>query len=357
MKYLFIVLLVLMSSGCATLDGWRTAVALKQGYVQKSKLDTELTNLRVQMNKKMDEKVDEISRTKDSIIFDKDIQIRGAADGLYGADSTYRTILKPNRTDLITNNFVTEAWSALDNLMPSYQKMLQINQRLKKELDETQTSMEDLKKDHDRVLTENKVLVDNTKALQDKLTQLQTDIQNIKTEYGTRVDAKQIEIQTKTNDLLRREAARADDAKAIQAMKEKVTMILGSFALAALAGAIWSPVFKSQFGIFAAILGFAAIGVWYITGLMVWVVFGVAILALIGWVVYKHNIEKKAATATYTGLEDIKTKNPELWEKEISPVLVAWQSKYVVKDGIVTTVPDTSISKHINATLMATNQK
>ncbi len=356
MKRFIIFLLVLTLSGCGTISSWRDAAALKAGYVQKSRLDTELTALKIEMVKKMDEKTDEISKAKDAVIMGERAKERKAANGLYGANTTHQTILNPTRTDLIINNFVTESWAALDNLMPDYQTMLDINARLKRELDEKQTSLEQLKQTHDQVLSENKALVDQTKVQQQKLDQLKLDVQNLKAEYSDKIAAKQDQIKDATDKIVALERARADDAKAVQAMKEKITMILGGFALAALAGAIWSPVFKGKFGALAAVLGFAAVGVWYITGTMVWAIFGVALCLIIGWAVYEHSLERKAASATYAGLEDVKKTNPGLWA-QIAPVMAEWQSKYVVKDGAVTTVPDASISKHIDATLMATNQK
>jgi len=356
MKYLFVLLVLISVSGCSTISSWRDSAALKAGYVQKSKLDIELTNLRAKMNKKIDDEKAEISKTKDDIIVGERAKEKKAANGFYGANLTFLTIPKPNRTDLITNNFVTEGWAALDNLMPDYQTMLDINTRLKKELDETQTSLEQLKQTHDKVLVENKQLVDKVKLEQDKLDQLSVDIQNIKTEYNNKISVKQEQITSNDQKIISLEHERADDAKATHAMKEKITMILGGFALAALAGAIWSPVLKTKFGILSAILGFASVAVWYITALMIWIVFGVALCILIGWVVYEHSLEVKSASATYAGLEDIKKSNPDLWDK-IAPVMADWQSKYVVKDGAITTVPDSSISKHIDNTLMSINQK
>ncbi len=355
-RYLIIFLCLFLLPGCATISSWKESAALKAGYVQKAKLDTELSALRTEMTKKIDQTKTEISKAKDDLITGERAKEKKAANGFYGANLTFMTIPKPNRTDIITNNFVTEGWAALDNLMPDYQTMLDTNARLKRELDETQTSLEQLKQTHDQVVAENKVLVDGTKTMQTKLDGLNAQIDTIKSDYGARIDAKQVEINAKTNELLGREAARADDAKATQAMKEKVTMILGGFALAALAGAVWSPVFKGKFGALAAVLGFAAIGVWYITAAMVWSLFGIAAALIIGWAVYEHSLEKKAASATYAGLEDIKKTNPVLWA-QIAPVMSEWQSRYVTKDGAVTTVPDPSISKHIDATLMATNLK
>jgi len=342
--------------GCATIQGWRDAAILKAGYVNKAKLNTELSDLQHQMDLKLDAKAKEASDTKDAIRLSQDKREGAAANGFYGAHMGFLTIPVPNRTDLVIDNFVTEGWAALDNRMPDYQTMLDINARLKKELDEKQTSLDDLQKTHNQTLSDNQRLSAQTKILQDKLTSLQNDIANIKSDYGNQIAAKQKQISDNDDKIILLEKARGDDAKAIRAAKEKMSMILGGFALAALAGAIWSPVFKSKFGLFAGLLGFAAVAIWYITAWMVITVGGLGIAALVIWAVYEHSLEAKSAAATYSGLEDIKKTNPALWA-QISPTLTQWQTKYVVQNGAVTTVPDPSISSHIDQTLMATNQK
>lgn len=353
-KSLILIFLIfpLLFSGCIldnTLD--------KAGYANKQKIEKEFNQLKKEYDQKLDEQTNRISSTKDSVIQGKDKQIGEAANSFYAADLVFDTIKDPDRKDIITNNYVNEGWTALGNRMPSYEKMQEINQRLKDELDETKTTLEDLRKNHNKALEENKTLADNTVKLEKDLQDEIRKKAELEREYQNQLLAKQTELNEANNRIIAYEKAKADDREAIKEAKTKGSTVLGLLAIACLAGAIFSPVFKEKLGILSGIFGFAAIAIWFIQPWHVAAVAGVLFLGVIGWALVNYNKERKAATSTYRALEEIKTKSKDTWEKDVKPHLDEWSTKYVKKDGKIEKVPDVSITNHIDKRLMEVEDK
>ncbi len=331
--------------------------ALVKKDAQIASKEKEIAALKSDYEQKLDSRIKEIQAANLALIESLKMQMVGGGNAFYAQQLLFNTIPEPTRTDILFHNYGEEGWIALGHTMPTYEKMLEINERLKNELDATKTSLADLQKNHLAVVNANQKLVDGSKALSDKITSLNKDIENLKNDYGAKLTAKGNELQALKDEKLALETARADDAAAIHAAKMKFSLILGAIALAALAGAIWSPVWKDKCAIFSGVCGAAAVAIWYITPFIVGAIFSVIAVALIAWAFYKFHTSNKA-NDNYVGmLDDMKTSDPALYA-QVQPFYTAWQTKYVKnKDGTITTVPDKAVLKLVDTKLVDTNKK
>jgi hypothetical protein len=355
MRYIVTVLLALSLTGCATIQGWKDASALKKAYGTKAHIEGLIEQTKQEYQAKLDAKDAEIALKTNNFITGLQGQAQFAADALYGADFTFQTIVKPVRTDIIVNNFVNEARAAL-KVNVSLVAMAKANERVKRELDETRTTMADLQKSHDAALLEAKVASDKADKAAKELEEAKKEKDRIEKEAAAKQHELEVDLNIANNDIISDEHKRADDAKAIQAFKEKASLALGILAVALLAGAIWSPVFKTEMGLLAGCISFAAVAIWYIQPWMIYTAFAVVVLGLIAWAAIKHNKESKAALATYSALNEIKSKSGDLWKNEIAPMLASYQTKYVKTAKGIVEVPDTSIESHIDQVLADAGQ-
>jgi len=133
--------------------------------------------------------------------------------------------------------------------------MEKINERMKRELDEKTDFLEQLMETNKQEISKNQKLSDKAKASDAETTRLLVEIDKIKTDYSKQLDDKQtslIQLQREKEALL---IEKANDAAATRATKLKIISSLGLFALACVAGAVYSPIGKEKFAIMAAILG------------------------------------------------------------------------------------------------------
>lgn len=341
---LWMVSAVLFFSAC----NWETQYLSKLTGSQARK-EKEVAALRLEYDNKLKEKAAEISDTKDKVINAKDKQIKAAVNGLYAADMVFNTIISPSRTDLITNNYVNESWVALGHGIPDYETLLAINDRVKKELDVTKTSLDDLKKNHAAVIGENQKLVAETEALKTQVTTLQNEKIKLDEDYQAKLKVKDAELSAIKDKIIAKETEIANNAAEIKDIKTKFSGILGVISLACLAAAIWSPVFKDKFGIFAAICAGAAIAIWYIQPWMVAVVVGLLVAALLFWAAYKFHITDRTNNAFVNFVNEKGA--------DMSAELKEWLTKYKkAPDGTMTTVPDKAALNLIQQKLVATDR-
>lgn len=330
--------------------GWRGCQTISDRIPLelKSSKEKEIAALKVDFNKKIEAKGAEITAIKDAIILAKNAQIQGGADAFYGQDFVFKTIITPTRTDLVTHNLGDEGWAALGRVMPTYEKMMEMNERLSKELDETKTSLADLQKSHDKAMNESQKLVDTTKHEVEKLTQALQEKDTLEKQYKDKLSLLQDQLNEANNKIIAIEKEKADNKAARQAQIAKLSWGAGVLAALCLAGAIWSPVFKRQLGIMAASFGAAAVALPFIEPWMVLAGFGVVILGVVVWIISEHNKADKATTAFANLIHE---------KPELVPDADAWTSKYVKdKDGNVTTVPDTAVQALVKSKLIANDK-
>lgn len=338
-------------AGCNTI---KTQInSLTGAQIAKEK---EIAALRVEYDGKIAAKVAEVAAAKDGVIAGKDGQMKAAVNGLFGADSVFKSIVTPTRTDLIMNNFVSESWAALGNQLPDQPTLLKINERIKTELDATKTSLADLKRTHDAVVAENAKLVDATKAWETKLAAAEKARADLETSYLTQFNGKQRDIIALQQNIVALEKARADDAAAIQAMKTKASMILGGLSLLCVVGVIYSPVGKTGLIVLGTIAAGAAVLIWVIKVWMVLVAAGVAATGLVVYALVVHRKEEKLADSLVLSLEDVKNVSSETWSK-VSPFVAERLKKYVKKNGEIQAVEDPAQKALIDQKLAEYDQK
>lgn len=327
-------------------------------FETKTAKEKEITALKVDFQKKLDESNAKIEAAMKAVIASKDAQIQAVANSFYGISTVFKTVPMPSRADLIAINMNEEGWAAIDHLVPSYDQMMRINERITKELDETKTSLEDLKKSHDEVIAENTKLNDATKQALDKVNELRKEKDAMRQEFADALSSKQQELNEANNKIIATEKQRADNAAARQAQLAKLSWGAGILAALCLAAALFSPVFKQELLIGAGAMGAAAVAIPFVEPYMVLIGFGLIAAGIIIWCLYRFHLTDKSFKALVNANHDVAQSNPEVYKTTIEPAVAAYATKYT-KDGSgnITTVPDKSIAKVIDSQLIATDRK
>lgn len=345
----FILLYTLLLAGCVN--------PLTNLFVSKKAKEQEIADLKKSYEKQIETKVAEVNAAKDGVIASKDKQITAGSNAFYAADLTFKTIKSPVRTDIVTNNYVNEGWTALGKKNPDAETMVKINERLKNELDETKTSLNDLQNAHVAMITESQRLADTAIKYENQLKVLEEEAKKIKENYSKALELKQTELISLQDKIISLEKERADNRAAIQATKEKLSMIAGAIALACLAGAIWSPVFKTQFATFGGVAAIAAVGILYIEGWMILTAVGIIGVGTVLYAAYKHRSEEKLSDALVLGLQDIKSTSKDTWESTVRPFIEERLKKYIKTNKGVETIPDKSLEAQIDKKLVEWDAK
>lgn len=339
-------LCVLVLAGCAN--------PISSLLVTKSAKEKEIVALKAEYDlRAADAQAEQIRATK-SLLAAKDAQMAGAAGALYGQDVVFRSIIAPTRTDLITHNLSVEAWAAIGSVSPTADAMRAMNERLAKELDATRTTLADLQANHAAAITQNQALADQARKHTEALAATEAKVIAIEREGAAKLAAKQGELIETQGQLIAAEKARADDRAALQALKTKMSTVLGVVALAAIAGAIYLPVFKQQCGMLGAICALSAVGLWWVQPWHVAVVGGVGLLGVVSWMVWRHQREQHAATGVYRAVQAVKDSARDDYERVIKPKLEQWLTTY---DRSGKSVPDISAQRHIDQRLMEVGDK
>ncbi len=336
---------------CSSCKSW----VLKDQYIEKTKMEQAIAQLKIDQQVEMAKRVAQIVVEKDGVISKKNDQMQTAANSLFGEQIAWSSMgpkqnLEAPRPVLIMHNRATEANAAI-GLPPTPEAMKIEQKRLQDELDETKTSLDQLRKDSEMKTLENSRLVAATKIQEEKAAAAERAVNELVVNHLKALNGKQNEIIDKTNQIVALEKERADNKAIIAAQKWKIMTVLGVISLACFAGAIWSPLWKEKFIIGGVLAGALAAGIMYVQPWMLGLAAGVSILALAGWMVYQHNKESVAATSTYRAIQSIKDTAKEEYNKTVKPALVTWQTKYTSNGS---SVPDPSIQKTIEDRLKQT---
>lgn len=323
---------------------------IKGLLVTRATQDKQMAALRGEYEGKLAANRTQTETATKAVIAAKDAQMVGAGGSLYAADMAFRSILAPTRTDLVINNRVNEAWTALGRPMPSAEDMLKEQRRLAEELDSTKTSLAQLQSNHAAAMAQNQALADATKKHAAELAAAEAARLAVVSEFSGKLDVKQREVIETQGRLIALEKERADDRAALQALKTKMSVVLGLVALAAIAGAVYLPVFRQQCGVFGAVCGLCSIGIWYLQPWHVAVGAGVGILGVIGWMVLKHSKEEKLSDSLVLAMNRVKEQSAETWAK-VSPVIADQLGKYVKRDGKTVVRPDPAMEHLIDSKL------
>jgi len=335
-------------SACQTLDYTVT---------KRSEIDKRIAAARAETETHLKLLTDEqVKLLRDKILSYESV-LQTSSNYLFKGSAMYGMLKAPTRPEMIMGQSIQLTAANLPAASPAVQA--EAFRQLQTELDEAKTTVEQLKAQYARELGAAQA---EAKAKSEEVVAIDTRLKAVEAERVEVVEAgsaKERELQAEKDKVqdeqLARKTKEAEDAKKLQALKTKLSSILGVIALACLAGAIWSPVMKTKFALAAGILSFAAVAIWFIEGWMVALAGGVGILVLILWAARNHYIESKTATDVYRAIQSVKDNAKEDYERVLKPTLTQWVTKYDKATG--KTVPDLTAIKHIDARLMETGDK
>lgn len=331
--------IILLFSGCqTTLD--------KVGYVKKDKLIQQIEQVKAENLKTLDAKEREIKTALGEVIKGKDAQIQSASNSLHGATLTRPYFKEESRPLMIVFNRVDEAKSAL-GVGPTLEAMRIEQDRLIRELDETLTSIEQLKSNHEAVIKKNTELVIETESHLARVTELEQEKERIRQEGIDKLLAKQNEMNELNDKLLAQEKINSEDKKYIEKNKRDMMIALGLASLVGLAIAIYVPLFRKKAGYFAAITGGAAVCIPFIQQSHINIGLGLGLLYVAYLVIKDNLISHKTNENLVNFVQDVKDDKPEVY-KEIKPLLTEWNTKY---DGAGNKIEDTKVVNHIEEIL------
>ncbi len=325
-------------------------------YERKSKVEEQLEKLRIEQAQAISNEVEKISNQKGEVIAAQENQMQVAVNSLYGANLAFDYYIDPTRLDIIINNRVKEAQIAL-GLKPTYEAIVRETERLRNELDETKTSMEQLRRNHQEAIEENKKIADEKIKQQQLVTQMQNDLEKTRREYDSLINEKQDELNTLNNEIIALERKRADESAARERLLKKLMMICGGLALLCLIGVIYSPVEKRTLGLLAMILGGITVAIPFIQPWMIVTAGGIILAVIVAKILYTLNISKKANANLVNAIQDTREKQPAVYAETIKPSLVEWNTRYVKKsNGNIVKEVDTAVETHIEEILAENNR-
>jgi hypothetical protein len=233
------------------------------------------------------------------------------------------------------------------------------NERLKKELDEKITSLEDLRKKHEEVVKTNTDLATQTEIYKTELARLQKELADTNLRHATELSEKQKEMIARQETINKMEKERADDREARQKLEREIKIkaiaVCGILALLCVVGAIWMPAFKSKFATGAATFGGCAAAILYVQPWMVAAGVGVVVIGMIVKMSMEHHAVDKTATNLVAFVEDQKKSNPTAFDKE---TLKNYNGKYETDSvtGKTTVVADPDVENVIEQKLRESNR-
>lgn len=343
MKKIFaiIILLSVFFAGCASsLDRF--------GYIPKTNLEKEISALRVSTQEDLKKKELELRAALGGVIEKKDAQIASASDSLYGATLVRPYFKEDSRPLVIVYSRIEEAKAAL-GVGPTLKGMQEEQARLLRELDETLTSLAQLKATSEAKTKENGALVEATKQFEAKVVQLEQEKIKSEREGLEKIVSKQDELNAANNVIIGKEKENAESRKYIEANKLRISISCGFLAVACVAGAFFSPIFKDKLALGAGLFGVISISVIFLEPWHVALAFGLILVAAGAWILRKTSVGQKTNENLINAIQSIKEKSGDLYEKHIKPELVEWNTKYL-KTG--EKVKDEAVAKNIESILI-----
>jgi len=334
MRYPLIFLLIaLFLTGCvSSLD--------KFGYIPKTNLEKEIAELKVTNAKDLQLKQAELKKSLEEVITAKNNQIQEASNSAWAADNAFRFYKAPERLDLIINNRVKESLAAL-GLGPTLEAVQAENIRLAEELDESKISLDQLKVNHQAKIAENAALVAATKQHELIVARLEREKIDIERAGLEKLIGKQDELNAANNIIIEKEKENSENKKYIEANKTRISIASGLLAIACVAGAFFSPIFKDKLALGAALFGAISVGIIFLAPWHVAVFFGVIFIGAGAWFLRKHFISNKTNENLINVFQNIKENASDIYKIHVKPELEEWNKKYTktgekVEDKVVT---------------------
>jgi hypothetical protein len=344
-KIFFLIIPFIVLTGC-------NYIATKSGYVTKEKLEIQLIEAQKEKAEALKTKEAEIKSGLEGVIAAKDGQIQAGANAAWASDNAFRFYEQPTRLDIIINNRVKEIMAAL-GVPPTLEAIKSENERLTRELDEKLTSMDQLRVDNAAKIKENEALVAQAKEKESKVTALEKARKELESAKNQEIEDIQDKLIEEGNRLIIKEKENSKKKQYIEANKRLIMSICGLVALASLAGAIFSPLFKKELGILSGVTGAVAIAIPFVEPLHI----GIVVTLVFLYILYK--MERKGAVSLKTNenlinaIQTIKENKPDLYKKELKPELLEWNTKYKGSEKI----EDEQVSKNIESILKEYERK
>lgn len=348
---LLVIVVTVTLGGCST---WRDLAITKHSII-----DTQILAARAETETKLKALGDQQTGLLRQTVTTHEAREQAAADFLFKGSATFNTLRQDqiSRPTLIMGQAINQTSAQLPPATAAAQAVA--FKALQTELDETKVTTEALRAQYEIEL--GKARADG-EAKAKALVAAKAQVDAIEAEkVGVLTKAREVDAalqvaKDKVQDKDTADARRAaEEAKSVQAIKLRMSSIVGGLALLCLAGAIWSPVFKDRFGIAAAVLGLGAVAIWYVQGWMVALAIGIVIAGLVAWAAKNHYIESKAATNVFRAVQAVKDEAKDDYDRILKPKLDAWMTIYDKKTG--KTVPDQAAIAHVDGRLMETGDK
>lgn len=331
-KYLTIIMLAVLAVGLALSGGCATGYTItKRDAIDKAiataRADTEarLTALKEQ----------EVKALKDTI-GSHIAREQTASDYLFKGSAVFGTLKQDqiSRPTLVMGQSIQQTSAQLPPATPAAQaatfKALQV------ELDEAKVSTQVLIAQYEKELGQAKAVGEarakELAALDTKVKEVEKEKEKVlsgalKTEQE--LQAAKDKVQDKD---LAAKTREAEEAKRNERIKMWLIGVLLVAAAACGVGATFVPVpsLKKQLIVGAAICGGAALAIPFVTPWMVWCAVGVGLLPVVAWTVKTYKDEHNDRVDTVRGLQEVKTKNPEVFKQTIAPILSEWHDSATV---------------------------
>lgn len=340
-----------------------TQKELNASYTKKSDAEANLQAVKLKYDKDLLDVTNRISETKDKVIKGQDEQIQAGANALYTINQATLALPAPGAAEL-TKDRAVEGFTAMGK-SPTVKEIIEGGERLRKYLttyaSNNQAEIENLRKEHQRLVAENGVLAQASEAAKKEVIKVEGEKAKLAVNQVVVLDAAQKKVADAADAVIAAEnkariAADAAKAKAenVERLKKQLMIWCGIGALAATVGMIYSPVFKGGLGTIAAILGGATIVIPFIQAWMVWIVLGAGLLAGVAVgasFLYKHHVAEKSNENMVNAIEDTKQK-PNATIDDLKSNLRDWNKTYAKnKAGEYVEVVDKSVEKYIKSKL------
>jgi hypothetical protein len=301
----------------------------------------------------------ELKAATETVLTSKNNQIKQieknfelAMTALYGGRLAFSLLEKDSRAWKIANNRFGEA--AAYGPAPSREGLIEQAKLLQEELDETKISNEELAKRYNESIARADEAVAAQKQKELEAVQKQKELENLKESHSSEIinlQKKAIDDQNLAMSELENKL-KNEHNQAIERSKRWAAGIVGGISLACLAGAIFSPLFKDKLGLLAGILGGVAIGILFLTPLMVGMALAFIMLVVGIIVVIKFGKAEKVNNNLINAMQEIKEVEPDVYEKSVKNRLIDWNSKYKKIRGKIEKVKDMGVEKYIESKLI-----
>lgn len=310
---------LILSIGLLALTGCST-VFNKAGYVKKEQVEQQIAQLKVDRESAVSTREKEISYAKDQLLKQVKDNFQETSNYLYGAKLASDFKANKLRIDnLIDYRLNTAISFAPAPTAKAIQEQMVV---LRQELDEARVTNEDLKKKYDAKVQQ----ADLAKADELKKEAQITQKEREKTEqvafYTAAIEKKQLEYNKVNDDLITKEAQRADKAQSEESLKKTLIYILAALGALCAVGAYFLRSIECVIGA-AVCIGLAMaiplIKPWMvITGLIS------AIVILSIPFIKKYLDEKDMADRSIGAVQEIRNESEMLYQKKIKPKLDDW---------------------------------